>query len=223
MGTRDAARKRSRKRRGNKAKISKFEIVFIIGFIIFLAVGVTTGFGARGYGTVIIDAGHGGTDPGAIYGGINEKDINLSIAEKTRVSLENAGYKVIMTRDSDEFIGLSERAQIANRYEDAIFISIHCNASENLATAGVETYSARGATEGGELGRVIHNAVLKATGAADRGRHERSFVVLRETKCPAALLEVGFISNEAERAKISDHGYQKKIADGITKAVRKYL
>ncbi len=223
MGARDASRRKSRKRRGKKAKTSRFELIFIIGFIIFIAIGVTTGFGARGYGTVIIDAGHGGTDPGAIYGGINEKDINLSIAERTRSSLENAGYKVIMTRDSDEFIGLSERAEIANGYTDAIFISIHCNASENLATEGIETYSARGAEQGGELGRVIHNAVLKATDAADRGRHERGFVVLRETKCPAALLEVGFISNEAERAKISDPDYQQKIADGITKAVRKYL
>lgn len=92
--------------------------------------------------TIVIDAGHGGHDPGAVYGGVNEKDIALAITlELGRIISENMpDVKVLYTRDKDEFIGLKERAEFANKNNANVFVSIHCNASDNTTAYGTETF-----------------------------------------------------------------------------------
>lgn len=145
------------------------------------------------------------------------------MAKKTADILESSGYEVILTRDKDEFIELSERAAISNRKNGTVFVSLHCNASENSQSYGIETYNARESQDGKELGKIIHKAVLNSTGADDRGTYERNFVVLKETKCPAVLVEMGFMSNEAELNNLTDSGYQKKIAKGIADGIRDYI
>ena len=192
-------------------------------FLVFLAAGTITNFGIGGEGVIILDAGHGGNDPGAMYGGVNEKDINLTVTEKTAEILLREGYQVVMTRGTDDFVELSERAGISNRRRGALFVSIHCNASENLQTYGLETYCARGSEEGRDLAEILYREIRKTTDAEKRGVFERDFVVLKETRCPAALVEIGFLSNAAERQKLQEEGYQKKIAEGIAKGIKEAL
>lgn len=211
--------KRNRERNG----LSKFEMYFTLAFLLFIIIGVTTRFGIGGEGIIVLDPGHGGSDPGAIYADVNEKDINLSVAQKTAQLLKNEGYEVVMTRDEDVFEELSDRAAAANRYSNPVFVSIHCNASDNPESFGVETYNARESKKGKEFGKVIHKELLKSTGADDRGTHERNFVVLRETACPAVLVEIGFLSNEGERNRLTEDSYQNKIAVGIAQGIINYI
>ena len=224
-GSSRSGRKTKNSKQGKLSRfgLSKFEMYFMLAFLMFIVIGVTTRFGIGGDGLIVLDPGHGGSDPGAIYAEVNEKDVNLEVALKTAQLLKNEGYEVVMTRDSDEFIELSDRAVAANRYSSPVFVSIHCNASDNPESFGVETYNARDSKKGKAFGETIHKAVLKSAGADDRGTHERNFVVLRETACPAVLVEIGFLSNEEERNRLTDPAYQNKIAVGIAEGIINYM
>ncbi|MBE6021013.1 MAG: N-acetylmuramoyl-L-alanine amidase [Clostridiales bacterium] len=208
----------SKNRKGSRAR----KYIMLL-FLLFLVIGTTTRFGIFGDGVIVLDPGHGGSDPGAIYSGINEKDINLQVAKKTADILESAGYEVILTRKKDDFIELTDRAMISNRKNASVFVSIHCNASENPQSCGIETYNARDSQKGMELGKSIHKAVLESTGADDRGTHEKNFVVLKNTRCTAALVEIGFMSNAGELEKLTDTFYQNKVAKGIAEGIIDYI
>ncbi|MDO4481365.1 MAG: N-acetylmuramoyl-L-alanine amidase [Bacillota bacterium] len=214
---------RTDRRKKGKTGMSKFEVYFTLAFLLFIIIGVTTRFGIGGDRLIVLDPGHGGSDPGAIYAEVNEKDINLAVAQKTAQLLKNEGYEVVMTREDDVFVELADRAAAANRYSDPVFVSIHCNASENPESFGIETYSARGSNKGRAFGKLIHNEVLESTGTDDRGMHERNFVVLRNTACPSVLVEIGFLSNEGERNRLTDNSYQNKIALGIAQGITNYI
>lgn len=167
---------------------------------------------------VVVDAGHGGTDPGAVGNGYKEKDIVLSISQKVNNKLKSLGFKTVMTRNTDTYITLSNRYSIANNNKADLFVSVHANSSTSSAS-GVETLYKNSKT----FANLIQNEMIKETGAKSRGLKYRSdLAVLNGTKMPSALVEVGFISNATEASKIGNNAYQEKLAVGIVNGIAKY-
>jgi len=167
--------------------------------------------------TVIIDPGHGGQDLGAADSYVYEKHINLDVARRLERTLQEAGFKTVLTRDSDEFIELSERSAIANRYRNSIFVSIHFNSSYKPTAIGIETYYRSSESE--KLAALVHREVIKAIGATDRGVKTANFAVLKNTRSPAILVEGGFVSNKTDRDAMMDPLYRQVIADSIARAI----
>ncbi len=189
-------------------------------------------FSSRSDRLVMIDAGHGGTEKGALYGGVDEREINLAIALKLGAYLQSQGIEVLYTRTGDQTVGLSERAQMANQERVAMFVSVHCNAATSASANGTETYfyapietpelfSQR--MERQQLADCIQRNVIAWNGLYDRGTKEKNLAVLRETRMPSALVECGFLSNDAERAKLLDEDFQQRLATGIGNGIIEYL
>ena len=193
--------------------------------------------------TIFLDPGHGGRDSGAYYYNVAEKDLNMQVYRKLRKKLEELGYKVLTSRDSDIDVDfVTERSRMVNKTNSDIFISIHFNAtgSPYSRASGIQTYSYSDdpdypskinpywhnhpdrMSESKRLAAAIHSSLLAETGAKDAGLLERSFAVLRETAKPAVLLELGYIDNFAENQQIRDSHYQDKLVAGIVKGIQKY-
>lgn len=173
---------------------------------------------ARKISRVIIDPGHGGKDKGAHRGNIYEKHLTLNVAKRVEALLKAKGIPVTMTRRSDTFVSLASRAAIANRYRNAVFISIHFNAHTGTRLKGVETYYH--GEQGKKLAAHIHLRMLSRLKPRNGDtRQRKDLAVLNKTRCPAILVECGYISNEYERKKILSSSYQyncaKAIVDGI--------
>ena len=167
---------------------------------------------------VVLDAGHGGSDPGAVYEGRQEKDDNLALTLAVGEILENNGVDVEYTRTTDVYHTPFEKAQMGNRTDADYFISFHRNAlpTPNTGT-GVETLVYNDEGIKADMARAI-NANLAELGFANRGVIERpNLVVLRRTRMPALLVEAGFIDNEADNAKFDSQFNEiaRAIADGI--------
>ena len=177
----------------------------------------------RGYYKVFIDAGHGGTDPGALGYGYRESDLNLQVAKKVESKLKSKGIDVKMSRSSDIFYSLSERAEMANDYGADAFVSIHQNSAEAKSANGIETYYNRKKEEDRPLSNDIQKQVISQTGANNRGVKNAEFTVLVKSKMISALVECGFITNELEVKKLSDSSYQDKLATGIADGIEEYL
>lgn len=167
--------------------------------------------------TVVIDPGHGGHDLGAADSYVYEKHINLDVSRRLERSLKEAGFKTVMTRTKDEFIALSERSSIANRYRNAIFVSIHFNSSYRVAALGIETFYRTAESE--KLAQLVQKELIKNVGATDRGVKTANFAVLKNTKHPAVLVEGGFVSNKDERSAMTDPLYRQVVADSIARGV----
>ena len=176
-----------------------------------------------GTSIVVLDAGHGGALTGALYEGIREKDLNLSVTKKVAAILIRHGYNVIMTRSDDTDIGLVERANIANAIKADIFVSIHSNANEDPSIYGLSTYHFPQSRRGSLLAQSIQTAAANATGAKNRGILSANFAVLRETNMAAALVEMGFMTNHNELMQLADEAYQSKMAQGIADGIVRYL
>lgn len=175
---------------------------------------------------VVIDAGHGGKDPGAIspFTGSKEKDIALNVAQKLKRKLENIGYKVYMTRDDDTYVELKNRAEIANNLNANAFISIHINASTSQTPSGIEMLYVPDARNSQAFAQVLQTETVKATGGKSIGIIQRpNLVVIRETKMPAVLAELGFLTNQAEERLLLDEAYQDKLVQGMYNAITKYV
>ena len=171
---------------------------------------------------VVIDSGHGGSDPGAQYGGLNEKDLNLKIALKVNEILKSKGINTYMTRDDDTFIPLQNRADIANNLNAALFLSIHNNAY-NSSEYGTEVLYYPGAT-GRSFARIVQDTLINALGTNDRGIIERpNLVVLNATKMPAVIAEIAYLTNTDDRAKLMDDSFLQKTAEALADAVVKAL
>ena len=177
----------------------------------------------RGYYKVFIDAGHGGTDPGALGYGYRESDLNLQVAKKVESKLKSKGIDVKMSRSSDIFYSLSERAEMANDYGADAFVSIHQNSAEAKSANGIETYYNRNKEEDKPLSNDIQTQVISQTGANNRGVKNAEFTVLVKSKMISALVECGFITNESEVKKLSNPSYQDKLATGIADGIEEYL
>lgn len=195
--------------------------------------------------TIILDPGHGGGDSGAtcLFG--NEKTFALDVALRARDMLRAAGFRVMMTRTTDRFVPLEERAAIASRFPAALFISIHFNSSGNGAT-GVETYTLapRGvpsmAADGPALSDFVpctgnardaenialacaaHATLVCNSAMFDRGIKRARFVVLRDSATPGVLIEGGFLSNPNDARRISTVLYRQQMAGSIVQAVQNY-
>ena len=191
---------------------------------------------------VFLDPGHGGRDPGAVYNGLSEKDLNMSIYRKLRSELEKLGYTVLTSRDSDVYVDyVTERSEMVNKTDADVFISIHFNATgvPGANRSGVETYiyepdedikprinkvahdDPTRLSESKRLADNIHNSVVSVAGANDRGVHGSNYAVLRETVKPAVLIELGYMDSP-EYKKISDDKYQNKLVEGIVTGLRNF-
>ncbi len=177
---------------------------------------------------VMIDPGHGGRDPGAIgLGGLQEVDVIMPIAKKLVNILESKGIATKMTRDGDYYVGLDERVALANRYDATIFVSIHANSIDGRPDVnGLETYYY--GSEGSKLAEIVHRNVLSTVTAkgfylGDRNTRSARFLVLRKSRVPAILVETGYLTNEAEVARLRRDDYRAVEAEGIAKGIMEYL
>lgn len=197
--------------------------------------------------TVVLDAGHGGHDKGARSALGVEKDYSLDVALRARKRLENAGYKVVLTRATDRFIPLHARPAIANRISDSIFVSIHFNgAGWNPAASGFEIFSMtpRGAPstdqaqpatsdlreelgnskelQSAALAGSVFHAMLGRVPVSDRGIKHARFAVLRVCERPAILVEGGFLTNSQEASSIARPEWREKLAEAIVDGIDQY-
>jgi len=173
---------------------------------------------------VVIDPGHGGSDQGGMPGQrLAEKGFTLDTAKRlARVLANGTGIKVILTRDDDTFVSLTERTNIANQYagRDAVFVSIHFNAGRREGAYGIETYYNN--QRGYRLAALVHPRVIRAMASIDRGIRHRGYWVLRKNRLPAILVECGFLTNPAEAARISDSRWRERLARAIADAIVRY-
>lgn len=171
---------------------------------------------------VMLDPGHGGKDPGAIgIGGLQEKDVILPISRRVGQILEQNGIQVVFTRSSDYFVSLSGRAQMAERANADLFVSIHANAI-NMSRPdvnGLETYYYQ---TGSGLARTIHNSVLRRFNMRNRGVRQARFYVLRRTSMPAALVEVGFVTGREDAPRLANPAFQNQMAEAIAEGILQY-
>jgi N-acetylmuramoyl-L-alanine amidase len=175
------------------------------------------------FDTVVLDPGHGGWDKGGLRNvKLPEKKMTLLTSLVVRDLLEEAGLKVVMTRETDVYIPLSDRVQIGNSHDDAIFVSVHYNADYGSSGHGIETYCARGSKKSMPLRDKIHRQLIRRTGARDRGVRTAGFYVLRHTATIAVLVEGGFLSNPREAKKIADVDYRYLIAECIADGILDY-
>ncbi|MGD9420046.1 MAG: N-acetylmuramoyl-L-alanine amidase family protein [Verrucomicrobiota bacterium JB025] len=175
--------------------------------------------GPKGFTTVIIDAGHGGKDVGAVsrHTGDREKDINLDMARRIRAEL-GGRFKTVMVRNSDTFVDLDDRVDFANRYPGAILVSMHFNSGPSHIR-GPETYFWRVDSHG--LAVRCQRAMQAASPAenANRGLVRRRLRLTRNPDIPCVLLEGGYLSNASESRLISSSQYRQRLAKAIAKAI----
>lgn len=171
---------------------------------------------------VVIAAGHGGKDPGAVGNGVNEKDLALQIALKIGYILARNNVHVVQTRKTDVFVSLADQAKIANDINADLLLSVHLNSAENKNARGVETFSYPKSATGRKLARAVQRSVIQsAIFVGDRGCKEADFAVLRLTKMPAALVELGFISNKEDVLLVQQN--INAIADAVAVGILTYL
>lgn len=172
---------------------------------------------------IILDAGHGGTDTGAIYT-YNEKDLVLPLTLAVGAILEDAGFRVEYTRTDDTYVSLAARTEQVNTQGADIFVSIHMNAfAQKPEVNGLETYYLVGGERAKTLAERIHAAVLASTGANDRSTRTANFYVLRNTEMPAVLVETGYMSNDEELALLATEEYRALLATGIANGIIDYF
>ena len=190
--------------------------------------------------SIFLDPGHGGSDPGAVSGGVREKDLTLSVYNKVSSKLASLGYTVLTSRNVDKDVDLVERAEQANNANADMLLSIHFNAGGRGVARGIETYyyqsqadrvpkinkenhnNAERLERSRKLANKVQQNLLYQTGANDRGVKRTSFTVLRETSIPSILVELGFIDNPEERNKIKTNEYQERLANGIVDGIVEY-
>lgn len=173
---------------------------------------------ARTFTTVVVDAGHGGNDNGAFrrFGGA-EKNATLDVATRLARKLQESQFRTVMTRSTDVFIPLDERAAISNRQNNAVFVSVHFNDSGRRGIRGFETYYNSPVSY--PLAQRIQQRLLTIPGATNRGVKTANFRVLRKAMYPAVLVECGFLSNRKEGAGARSADYRDELADKIAEAI----
>lgn len=171
--------------------------------------------------TIVLDPGHGGSDPGAVAGKVQEKVLNLQVANLLKGMLDEAGMTVYMTRSEDKYVGLYTRADIANHLNADLFVSIHHNASPNNTAQGLMTLyypssSSNQKMNGQKLAQIIQKNLVKELKTRDWGIVARpNLVVTRETKMPAVIAELGFMTNKAELERLVTYQFQKQAAQAL--------
>lgn len=186
---------------------------------------------------IVIDAGHGGNDPGKVgVHGEKEKELNLQIAKKLKKKLEKKGFQVIMTRDSDNGLysrtaknqkveDMKKRCEIIDNASPLFTISIHQNSYPEEYVKGAQVFYYGQSASGKELAEVLQKSLIENL---DKENHRsakanESYYLLKKTKSPTVIVECGFLSNKEEASLLSDVEYQKKIVNAISKGISKYL
>ena len=178
----------------------------------------------RAQGLVVIDAGHGGNDPGTMSaGGLHEKDINLQVAHRVATLLGQKGIGVLMTRQDDQFIELEERAGIANRRDADLFVSIHSDWNPDRGRQGFTIFVARSASREAYRAAAGISEAMAATGCESHGIREADYKVLVNTSGPAVLVEIGYLSNLQDVARLRDSAWQNRLAQAIATGILTYV
>jgi N-acetylmuramoyl-L-alanine amidase len=176
---------------------------------------------------VVIDPGHGGSQPGAVSGGVKEKDVNTKLAAALAEALREAGARVVFTRTTDVTMDLTPRPAVATRNSADFFVSLHCNSNlKPDSISGIETYYHRGEESSPLMAKDIQKGICAATGMCNRGARECGFKVLRllgGTEIPGVLVECGYLNNSRDRAKLATDAYRKKVAEGIVAGLKAYV
>ena len=168
--------------------------------------------------TVVLDPGHGGIDSGArAVSGWDEKKLTLDVAQRVKPLLEAHGYRVVMTRTQDVFVPLGRRTLIANEQPNAIFVSIHFNSSRSSAAHGIEAYYYNWSSE--QLAERILRQLSSTHHTRKQGVKKAVFFVLHHNRCPATLLELGFISNPSENSTLQKPTTRQELAQGIAQGI----
>lgn len=175
----------------------------------------------KGKKNVVLDAGHGGTDYGAMRAGINEKDINLDVVLKTQAILKSKGVNVYLSRSTDVFVPLSQRTAYTESVSPQLFVSVHVNACSKPEIYGIETHYYHDNSL--ELANVLHSKLVNNVDSKDRGIFKSKFYVINHTTVPAVLLEIGFISNDNERNELVSEKRKQQTAKAIAEGIIKYL
>ncbi|MBS1369616.1 MAG: N-acetylmuramoyl-L-alanine amidase [Lentisphaeria bacterium] len=194
-------------------------------------------------GKIVLDPGHGGRDQGTAGQRLQEKTITLNLANRVAGILRAYGYRVELTRTRDTTLSLDARSAYANRTGADLFVSIHVNSAADRGVRGIETFcltpeGAASSNSGKPDGRSyagnaknpnnfllaynLQRSMLVQTRAEDRGVKFARFAVLRDIRCPGALVEVGFVSNRSDEANLGSAAYQDKLARGIAAGILNY-
>ncbi len=216
-----------------------FAALFLCAALAVTLLGAIEWLGSRGEAaeataeayTVVVDAGHGGFDGGAVgtASGTRESGLNLTVAARLAEQLEANGLAVIMTRSEDTALGatkekdLKRRGEIISGEEVDMVVSIHMNKFSDAQVSGAMAFYQCGSGEGQKLAQTVINEVTDTTGRKRRLANPGDYFVLRECSCPAVLVECGFLSNAEEEQKLLDEAYLCAIADAIARGVLAYL
>ncbi len=183
-----------------------------------------------GGAAVVIDAGHGGKDPGKVgVNGVLEKDLNLEIAKKVKVQLEKQGISVFMTREDDsmeenKISDMKKRVKVINEIKPAIAVSIHQNSYTQASVKGAQVFYYSRSKEGENAARVMQTELKTIDNTNSRDiKSNDSFYMLKRTKVPTIIVECGFLSNPDEAEKLKDEEYQQEIAKVICQGIVKWL
>lgn len=230
-----------------------YSIMFVIILVVFLIpinvvsedgrrLNVVTSISLQDSIKVVVDAGHGEPDGGAVSAnGIKESDLNLQIAQKLKYKLEESNIEVIMTREDENNIAaeseqqntirqiktsdLNNRVKIANESDAMFLISIHMNKFENSKYSGWQTFYSQSSEEGKKLAESIQESI----GEVVQRNNKRTALkidgikIIDKSKIPAVIVECGFLSNQEECALLQDESYQEKLAEGIKIGIQNYL
>lgn len=171
--------------------------------------------------TIVVDAGHGGSDVGATREGIYEKDITLDISKRLASILKKKGFNVAMVRTSDVYVSLQDRVTFTDKNQGDLFVSIHVNSSVTPDGHGLETHYYN--PQSYEFAQAVHKEFAAAIDSKDRGLFKSKFYVINHTTCPSILVETGFISNPEERKALMTDARKQKTAEAVAKGILKYL
>ncbi|MFV8826442.1 SH3 domain-containing protein [Alkalihalobacterium sp. APHAB7] len=171
--------------------------------------------------TIVIDAGHGGSDPGAVGNGLREKDVTLRVSLELQKKLEAAGAKVVMTRTTDTFVSVNRRFEIANASNGHSFVSIHTNSLSNSQAHGTETFWNRSHqhAQSQQLAQVAQKHLVQQLKTRDRGVKEGNFGVVRYTRIPSILVELGFITNPNDANMMKQDKFYDDASDALLQAL----
>jgi N-acetylmuramoyl-L-alanine amidase len=173
---------------------------------------------SRTFTTVVLDAGHGAHDSGTrTRRGVLEKDMALDVALRVAPKLRDAGFRTILTRRNDVFIPLDERVRISDRYDNAIFVSVHFNDAGRKKVVGVESYYF--SPESRQMAERMVRMLASVSGSPNRGARVARFRVLRTNHNPAVLMECGYMTTASEAALIVQPGYREKLAEGLARGI----
>lgn len=221
---------------GRMNKGDQFKVYSIANGWAYGSIGSVTGYASTSYlikvpaasseRIMVIDAGHGGSDPGAVYNGLQEKNVNLNVSLRVESKLKARGVTVLMTRSTDVFHSLDYRAAYGAQNGADAFVSIHANAINNSSVSGSETFYSSSldprAEHSKQLATFIQNRLYKAMEHNNRGVKDADFQVIANNPLPAALVELGFLTNSSDAWKLGNATYQDRAAQAIADGIIDY-